>query len=249
MRVATWNLDHASNGSRPVALQIQQILHISPDILVLTETCDQVDLTPYGYTPTQTERNSYAKYCSVIWTKFPIARSVPTYDPKTAVCAEISTPFGSVIVYGTIITYFGDTGPDGTSPYWHEHHKEIGAQGDDWNKIYRNFYGYLPLLVAGDFNQPRDGSKYNRSKGGLNIKLLDEQLDRNGLECLTTEDFAVAGKVGIDPVKGYARNNIDHICATSGAFVVESVGAWDHFTKDNVFMSDHNGVYVDLTLS
>lgn len=30
------------------------------------------------------------------------------------------------------------------------------------------------------------------------------------------------------------------------AFSVVEVGAWDHFTETGVFLSDHNGVYVDL---
>lgn len=247
MRVATWNLDHASNSSRPIDLQIQQIRSIAPDILVLTETCDGVDLAPFGYTAALTERNKFQKYWSVIWSKYLSLKTIPTYDPETAVCAEIDTPLGRIIVYGTIITYFGDAGSDGKSPYWYEHHKAIGQHGDDWSKIFFEDYGCrLPLIVAGDYNQPRDGSKYNRSKDGLNIKLLDEQLERNQLACLTSEDFRLAGKLSVDPVKKFVRSNIDHICATRDAFRVCSIGAWDHFTKDIVFMSDHNGVYVDL---
>ncbi|KAF0221137.1 MAG: hypothetical protein FD174_635 [Geobacteraceae bacterium] len=99
MRVAAWNLDHASNGSRPIELQTQRIVSIDPDILVLTETCDSVDLAPYGYTAALTERNQYQKYCSVIWSKYPILKTIPTYDPETAVCAEIDTSLGKVIVY------------------------------------------------------------------------------------------------------------------------------------------------------
>jgi endonuclease/exonuclease/phosphatase family metal-dependent hydrolase len=244
MRVATWNLDHASNSSRPIDLQIQKILSVAPDIVILTETCDEVDLTTYGYFSQWTERNRYQKYWSVIWSRYSMLRSIRTYDAETAVCAEIATPLGNVIVYGTIITFFGDKGPNGISPHWYEHHKAIKEHGDDWERIHYN--EKLPLIVAGDFNQPRDGSKFNRSKDGLNISMLDAELKRNHLKCLTIENFELTGKLDIDPVKGYVRSNIDHICVTDNFFSMETVGAWNHFTTEHVFMSDHNGVYVDL---
>lgn len=244
MRVATWNLEHASTGSRPIDLQIRQILLIATDIIILTETCDEVDLTLHGYSALCTSRNCYQKYCSVIWSKFPILNAIPTYDPETAACAVVDTPLGKFLIYGTIITYFGDKGPNKNSPYWYEHHKAIRDHGNDWERICSSHE--LPLIVAGDFNQPRDGSKYNRSKNGQNILMLDEELKRNRLTCLTSEDFELTGKLDIDPIKGYVRSNIDHICMTDDALSVLNVGAWNHFTENNIFMSDHNGVYVDL---
>jgi len=249
MRIATWNLDHASNGSRPIELQIQKIISVSADIIILTETCDEVNLLPYGYSYSHfSESNSYHKYCSAIWSKYPIVRAIKTYDPETATCAEIASPLGKVIIYGTIITYFGDKGKDGTSPFWHEHHKAINDHGSDWKIIFSDEnVCRLPLIVAGDFNQPRDGSKYNKSKDGQNISMLDEALMMNHLTCLTSEDFGLAGKLNADPKKGYIRSNIDHICMTTNAFSVDSVNAWNHFTEDNIYMSDHNGVYVDLS--
>jgi len=253
MRIATWNLDHASSGSRPIALQIEQIRNIAPDIIVLTETCDEVDLSPHGYLfSLPSERNKYQKYYSTIWSKYPILHKVMTYDPETAVCALIQTPLGKVIVYGTIITYFGDRGSDDSSPSpnWFEHHKAIEKHGDDWSKIYKDEYGSrFPLLVCGDFNQPRDGSKYNRSEGGLNISLLDEQLERNYLLCLTKEDFGETGKLHVDPKKNFIRNSIDHICMTKQSYTVNYVGAWDHFDASGKYLSDHNGVYIDLDLN
>ena len=49
MRVATWNLDHASNSKRAITQQIEQVLRVKPDILVLTETCAEVDLARHGF--------------------------------------------------------------------------------------------------------------------------------------------------------------------------------------------------------
>jgi endonuclease/exonuclease/phosphatase family metal-dependent hydrolase len=247
MRVATWNLDHASNNSRPVDLQIQQINRVDPDILVLTETCEKVDLAPYGYSSVSPQKkNQYGKFWSTIWSKYPIVKQIETYDTETAVCAEIDTPLGAIIVYGTILCYHGYKGPN-NSPVWFEHHKTIKEHSDDWFEIRSKDIGQKPFVVCGDFNQTRDGSKAYCSKGGESISLLNEQLTRNNLTCLTEEDFGRTGKLNTDPKKGSLRNNIDHICMSHEAFTVREIGAWDHFTESEKYMTDHNGVYVDLS--
>jgi len=48
---------------------------------------------------------------AAIWSKWPIRRAVPTFDPYFAVCAEIDSPAGPLLVFGTIITYANDRGP------------------------------------------------------------------------------------------------------------------------------------------
>jgi hypothetical protein len=246
MRIATWNLDHASNSSRPVPLQIYQIKRFAPDIVVLTETCEDVDLRAEGYQFTlATTKNCHGKHFSTIWSIFPIKKEYSTFDSKTAVCAEIETPIGSIIFYGTIITYHGDQGSDGMSKPWTEHYKAIEAHGEDWFRILQECTQKVPLVVAGDFNQTRDnsfrsyGTKFGRD-------LLSRELSRCRLRCLTAEDFGATGKLNPDPSKGWTRNNIDHIFVTDEAFSVLNVGAWDHFTESGRFLSDHNGVYVDL---
>ncbi len=243
LRIATWNLDHAYNGKRPIQRQIEAIVKIAPDILVLTETCGQVDLSPYGYSVVYTQPNEYKKYYVAIWSKFSIARQHETANPELTVCAQISTPQGDLLVYGTIITYHGDKGADKTSAAWVEHYKAIGLQGDDWARLHGQ--AALPLIVAGDFNQTRDGSPgtYGTAHGRT---LLTEQLARSELVCMTTENFGATGKLKVDQLKDRARNNIDHICVTEKMFEIGGVGAWDHFAEDGMYLSDHNGVYVDV---
>jgi len=185
IRVATWNLDHAYNSSRPVHLQIETILKIDPDILILTETCATVDLTPYGFVPPiYTTPHTDQKYYSAIWSKFPVIRTFPTFDGELAVCAKIITPLGAMLVYATIVTYHADRGPTGNSPTWFEHHKSIDLHGEDWLMLAGEAAG-LPLIVGGDFNQTRDGSKAYCSKGGESIDRLTKELLRNNLVCLT----------------------------------------------------------------
>lgn len=245
LRIGTWNLDHASNSSRPIAAQIEQMRKIDADIWVLTETCEKVDLSEDGYVSiTPHSKNIYDKYWSTIWSRWGNFHQIDCYDNETAVCAQITTPLGNLIIYGTIITYHGYKGPQGDSPAWAEHERAIACHGNDWRSIQDKYAG-IPFFVAGDFNQTRDGSvKTYGTK--LGRELLGEELRKNHLTCLTTENFGSSGKLKVDPSKGWARNNIDHICMTDGAFQQSYVGAWDHFTESAIYLSDHNGVYVDV---
>ena len=244
-RIATWNLDHAFNGSRPVQKQINKIADIDPDVIVLTETCSRVDLTGLGYVRQTTAQNRYSKQYSAIWSKHPIAERIETYDKVMTTCARIDLPTGPLIVYATIITYHGDKGRDGLSRTWEEHHKEVDRQASDWRHIQEQYPG-VNFLVAGDFNETLDGSK--RYLPNTNSAHLEEKLKKSSLVCVTREDFGASGKLKADPIKGYYRHNIDHICISGNAYQLVQAGAWDHF-DDGVQYSDHNGVYVDLDLA
>lgn len=246
VRVATWNLDHASNSSRPVEKQIEKILDIAPDILVLTETCKEVDLSSHGYSQFTTCQNEYGKYYATIHLSPRVRESqkLLTYDDTVAVFVRAISPIGEILIYGTIITYHGDRGADNSSRPWVQHYRAIVDHGNDWARLLDESGGF-PLIIAGDFNQTRDGSSgtYGTKQGR---EMLGSELSRNNLSCLTTEDFGLAGKLKIDPKKGWVRHNVDHICVTSDAFCPLSVGAWDHFDGSGAYLSDHNGVYVDL---
>jgi endonuclease/exonuclease/phosphatase family metal-dependent hydrolase len=247
LRVATWNLDHASNSNRPIDLQVTQILAIRPDILVLTETCDEIDLASHGYTLClPLKKSPYGKY----WTAIHLSERVSLLEEMAAFrndvisCARVRTYLGELVVYGTIIPYRDFKVREGTSAPWQEHYRAIEAQADEWAKLTRD----AALVVAGDFNQTRDRSKrtYGTNAGR---EALTRALEKCRLECLTEEDFGKKRKLKPDPEKGWARNNIDHICVTRDTYRVADVGAWDHFitTGDGTrYLSDHNGVYVDL---
>jgi endonuclease/exonuclease/phosphatase family metal-dependent hydrolase len=243
LRIATWNLDHAKNSSRPIDLQRAIILQKKPDIIVLTETCEAVNLTDDGYHVVYPDKkNEYGKYDSAIWSKYPLFKSFKTTDEELSVCAlTTSTPLGDVMVYATIIPYHGYKGKDKQSGGWVEHYKAIKRIDNDLTRLQMEFSKSIPLFVAGDFNQTRDGSKgtYGTAEGR---QMLSETLERNNLTCLTEINY----KLKPDPKNGWPRNNVDHICMTRGAFSVVASEAWNHFTEDGIYLSDHNGVYVDL---
>ncbi|RUM39395.1 MAG: hypothetical protein DSY57_01275, partial [Desulfobulbus sp.] len=132
---------------------------------------------------------------------------------------------------------------------WQMHKENIMLQSADWLKILADNPA-IPLCVAGDFNQTRDGNK-----GGYGTtdcrNLLTQALEICNLCCVSEEDFGKNGKLHKDPKKGYPRRNIDHICLSKSLLdnlEYIFIGAWDQFTENGQYMSDHNGVFVDFTL-
>jgi len=188
-------------------------------------------------------KNEHGKYCAAIWSKYPIHKRINTYDEEAAVCCEITLPNKMpILIYGTIITYLSDKGPDEKSRYGEEHLKEILKQGSDWTNIIKRECPKV-FCVAGDFNQPRDGSSWysahTANKRG--VEELTNQLDINNLECITDIDFLKKGQLE-------DRHSVDHICITKNTFTLSDVGVWQGVFGDNKKLSDHNGVYADISL-
>ncbi|MFZ4539231.1 endonuclease/exonuclease/phosphatase family protein [Propionivibrio sp.] len=118
-RIATWNLDHPKHGNH-FPEQMKKLAEISAHIVVLTETSPGADLSHLGYEgvsslPYRPFKNSKKeRNSSAIWSKWPIECALGTYDDETATCAMIKAPFGSLLVYGTILTWRNDRWPDET---------------------------------------------------------------------------------------------------------------------------------------
>ena len=228
LRIATWNLERPRRGGWKKNPIIQeQIDEINADIWILTETNSAIN-PGTCYSKVASSPDSYhnpGENCSTIWSRYPIGRTFPTFHPSIAVCAEILSPLGNLLVYGTIITWANDRGATGTAKKWQEHYKSIISHGDDWAKLSQD----LPLCVAGDFNQTLSGpTGYGTYKGR---NMLSEALQKNHLVCVTDK----------------IQFNIDHICfSTDWAQRVNQVNTWQGFTPDGKPVSDHHGVYIDL---
>ena len=77
----------------------------------------------------------------------------------------------------------------------------------------------------------------------MNRDLLTKALTETGLVCVTEEDFVRTGKLK-------DRHSVDHICLDNRlAGAVSYVGAWEGEDSNELRMSDHNGVYVDVSRS
>lgn len=257
-RIANWNLERPHKKSAKLDLAIQKIKEINPDIIVLTESSGIVDLGPeYHVAHSEEYEDLPLDQWAAIYSKWPINKQIKTSDEHGTTCSLIGAPFGELIVYATIIPYHNagvcDGGKYAYAPRkykpWEMHKENIISQGADWKRIAAEYPGVL-LVVAGDFNQTRDKQKWGY--GTKDVRdMLTRTLEHCNLTCLTEEDLAANGKLKTDPKKGYPRRNIDHICLTT-EWVEQLnylyVGAWDHFTEQGKYMSDHNGVFMDFNM-
>lgn len=218
---------------------MEKIREVNADLWILTETSSAISIEGYDSQPSGHEADFHTpgENYSTIWSRWPILRRVETFDPSFTVCAEIGTPVGPMIVYGTIITYANDRGENGKARRWEEHRKSIQEHAADWRRLRKIFPNHL-FCIAGDFNQSRDGSGWYEDADSVNK--LSAALERNQLVCVTEEDLRAKGIL-------QSRASIDHICLSrSLAGKVVSLDAWEGTTDDGCRMSDHNGVAVDV---
>lgn len=112
MKIATWNVERLKHGQL-LGEMLQACENICADILVLTET-DRRLRPNFHYsceTPQMSEFDPlYAKNENrvSIFSNYPIISQYPTYDDRTALCVEVDTEYGNLIVYGTIIGIYGN---------------------------------------------------------------------------------------------------------------------------------------------
>lgn len=76
--------------------------------------------------------------------------------------------------------------------------------------------------------------------------MLDLALNENNLVGVTQADFGVAQELP-EADQALLTRSIDHICLdTRWASLVQRVGIWPNHTASGEYLSDHNGVFVDL---
>lgn len=116
MKIATWNIERLKHRNMLGEI-LNAIDEISADILVLTETDQRINpeylfchktpsaaiCQPDIYEPTENRVS--------IYTNYPFIRQYSTYDANTALCIELKTEKGNLIVYGTIIGVYGNRHP------------------------------------------------------------------------------------------------------------------------------------------
>ena len=113
MTIAAWNVERLRHKKL-----LDEMLHsidaVNADILVLTETDQRLRpkhrfcyetprmeaCQPDIYAPTENRVS--------IYTNYPCVRQHSTYDENTAICVELETEKGNLIVYGTIIGIYGN---------------------------------------------------------------------------------------------------------------------------------------------
>ena len=183
LRIATWNIERLKHKK-----SLEQILlaceQIQADILVLTETDHRVCpdyqhsfhtplltyIQPTFYTATENRVSVYTNYQCV--------RQHKTCDEYTALCVELETEKGRLLVYGTIIGIYGNRHPSFL--------KSLTKQLDD---IERLSTGGTPVCICGDFNCSFSDNYYF-TKPGREALLRTfsehdiELLTKNEAECI-----------------------------------------------------------------
>jgi hypothetical protein len=214
LRISTWNLERPRTQKTDKINALKQTMQlINADIWILTEAHEAASPgSDYACVATTTINkpltHTPGENRTTIWSRLPITEKVATHDPETAVCANIETPFGPTLVYGTVLPYHGA----GTYyPYrsngmdiegkkaWQLHYESITLHEADWRRL-MDLHPSHHFCCGGDLNQNRDGRRWYGTNHGR--QLLTESLDKCGLTCVTEEDFVARGDLA-------KKSNID----------------------------------------
>ena len=146
MRIATWNVERLKHKAS--LEEMRRLCEDSQaDILVLTETDARLhpnyrsafhtpllyEQQPDYYKPTENRVS--------IFTNYPCVCSYTTYDARTALCVELETERGPLIVYGTIMGIYGNRHPN--------FKQDLSDQVKDFKRLADTG---KPLCVVGDYN-------------------------------------------------------------------------------------------------
>jgi len=235
MRIGTWNVEYAA-GRDKNDRRIRRLREMACDIWVLTETHDDLDLGPDYHAVSTTQRvtgRAGARW-TTIWSRCPITKEVSAGDSNRTVAALVESPLGPLVVYGTVLPWHSDLGPDASAKVWAEHHRVVPMQAKEWARL-RADYPEAALCVAGDLNMNLGGPHYYGTAKGR--ELLRDGLRDASLACVTETERVPEGLLSHGP--------IDHICVSEQlASRATVVGAWEGRDGDGVRLSDHSGLVV-----
>jgi len=184
MKIATWNIERPGKFSGKLKGITELLIAYNPDILVLTETNENVYLAenykcfhtaaleqPY-YKPGERRVSIYSKYDAI--------GVIKTFRDDTSICVKYDTPIGELAVYGTVIGIHGNRRKSFM--------EDLDSQIEDFESIGKN----ANLCICGDLNVSFSDNYYYTKEG------------RNKL-------VAVFEKMKLDNLTAGIRQNIDHI--------------------------------------
>jgi endonuclease/exonuclease/phosphatase family protein len=241
IRIGTWNVQYARGAERNRS-RLDVLASWKAHVWVLTETHDELDMSA-SHTAIRSEQrySTPGGRWTTIWTTLPLIERLTTADRGRCVAVRLDAgEAGEVIVYGTVLPWNGDTGPDAMRPArgWDEFHRVVPEQGQEWARLRRDNPS-ATLVVAGDLNQDLGGRHYYGTQACR--ALLTAQLAKANLICLTTTDRFDSGQVEHPP--------IDHICAGPGrdTSLTSTADGWDNVVN-GTRLSDHGGTFVGLKI-
>jgi hypothetical protein len=162
MRILSWNIERPQIDKKlsKNSFIIELVREINPDIMFLTETNAIIDFSSdYFSLQTKALPKSFAHISkpheyfggenrTTIFSKYKFINTFDTYDAYTSVCGEVVTPFGNLVLYGSIVGCFG-----GKDRYFRE---DLERQKEEIEKL--SLQGNL--CYSGDFNISFSGYPY-----------------------------------------------------------------------------------------
>ncbi|MBO6178150.1 MAG: endonuclease/exonuclease/phosphatase family protein [Selenomonadaceae bacterium] len=201
MKIATWNIERLKRKSSSDEI-LNAIEKINADILVLTESDKRLrPIYKYEFhTPMLSEAPSdyhlpgrYKDYRASdfyavsenrvsIYTNYPCVNRHQTYDKYTALCVELETPYGNLLVYGTIMGILGNRDDSFL--------KEVVHQTEDFASLSE----LGNLCICGDFNCSFADNYYSNETGREAIR---DSFRKNNIFLLTKDKTECVDHIAI----------------------------------------------------
>lgn len=213
MKIATWNIERLKHIREKDEI-LRACEWARADILTLTETdvrvqphysyCFQTplleEILPDFYRPTENRVSVFTNYRCV--------RQHETYDKYTAICVELETERGNLLVYGTIMGIFGNRHAS--------FQQDLALQMEDIRRL--TAAGCGPVCVLGDYNLSFSDNYYFTQRGREAVQQTFSQNDiilltQAEKECIdhiaVSKGFVIGADVQIEEWN-YKRTLSDH---------------------------------------
>jgi exonuclease III len=221
MKIATWNIERPTRNGQKSRAIVDYLKKLNADILVLTETNEFINLGPeYELFHTEIFSGDFYKPGDrqvSIFSKYPIVRHIPTFRADTSLCLAIDTPYGELVVYGTIIGNFGNGGD--------QFKIDLEKQLTDFESIGKT----QTFCIIGDLNISFSDNIYFTKKGRekllnsfdqLGMKIMTERITQNIDHIVLTKEFMANKKI----INGF----------------------WNDTENKAMRLSDHKGVFLEI---
>ncbi len=188
MRIATWNVERLKHKNK-LDLIHEACDAAEADILVLTETDEQVTPGyPFCYQTTSLKgvevpvlyrgEKVFLRYADTenrvsIFTKYDCLKENVTFNSYTALCVELATEFGNLLVYGTIMGVLGNREASFQS--------DLEKQMEDIRHLISDGRN---LCVIGDYNLSFNDNYYHTVLGR---KTVQNCFESSGISILTAK--------------------------------------------------------------
>jgi len=231
LRIATWNLGRPTFATQAKNDSLLETLRtVDADILVLTETNSCIDPGEVYASFASTclfqslaigaEEYQPGENRVTIWSRLPGRRRIDMCNSHSAVCAQITTDWGELNVYGTVIGIYGKN-RSRFEPILSQtdFERTLEVQLADWERLAE----LGNLCIAGDYNLSLADNYHVTRKHRDRILACFKKLD-------------------IDVPTWKLPKNVDHI-AVSKLFFNSGARTPDTWPRGK---SDHQGVWLTI---